>query len=62
MSPSEPEVLGYDYPEVAQAVGKSEQKCRRLAARARQHVEARSPRFTDKLRHLTSRGTLARDL
>jgi len=27
-------------------VGKSEQNCRQLAARARRHVEAGSPRFT----------------
>lgn len=40
------EVFGYDYPEIAQTVRKSEQNSRQLAARARQHIEARRPRFT----------------
>ncbi len=38
------EVFGYDYADVAQAVGKSEQNCRQIATRARHHVEARQPR------------------
>jgi RNA polymerase sigma-70 factor (ECF subfamily) len=40
------EVFGYDYPALARTVGKSEQNRRQLAARARRHVEAGSPRFT----------------
>ncbi len=40
------EIFGYDYPTIARTVGKSEQNCRQLAARARRHVEAGSPRFT----------------
>jgi RNA polymerase sigma-70 factor, ECF subfamily len=39
------EVFGCDYPEIADAVGKSEQNCRQLATRARRHVDARRPRF-----------------
>jgi RNA polymerase sigma-70 factor (ECF subfamily) len=39
------EVFAYDYADVAQAVGKSEQNCRQIATRARHHVEARQPRF-----------------
>ncbi|MGZ4306775.1 MAG: RNA polymerase sigma-70 factor [Solirubrobacteraceae bacterium] len=40
------EVFGYEHAEIAAVVGKTEQNCRQLAARARQHVEARRPRFT----------------
>jgi len=39
------EVFGYDYAEVAQIVGKSEQNCRQIFARARQHIGDRRPRF-----------------
>jgi RNA polymerase sigma-70 factor, ECF subfamily len=39
------EVFGCDYPEIADAVGKSEQNCRQIATRARRHVEDRTPRF-----------------
>jgi RNA polymerase sigma-70 factor, ECF subfamily len=39
------EVFGYGYAEIADLVGKSEDNCRQIAARARRHVEARRPRF-----------------
>jgi RNA polymerase sigma-70 factor (TIGR02957 family) len=39
------DVFGYEYSEVGQIVGKSEQNARQLASRARRHVEARRPRF-----------------
>jgi RNA polymerase sigma-70 factor (ECF subfamily) len=39
------EVFGYGYDEIARVVGKTEENCRQLAARARRHVEARKPRF-----------------
>jgi RNA polymerase sigma-70 factor (ECF subfamily) len=39
------EVFGYGYDEIAEVVGKTEDNCRQLAARARRHVEARRPRF-----------------
>lgn len=39
------EVFGYDYGEVARIVGKSEQNCRQIFARARQHIGGRRPRF-----------------
>ena len=39
------EVFGYDYPDVAEVVGKSEANCRQIAHRAKEHVEARRPRF-----------------
>jgi len=39
------EVFGYPYDEIARVVGKTEDNCRQLAARARRHVEARKPRF-----------------
>ena len=39
------EVFGYDYAEVARIVGKSEQNCRQIYARARQHIGDRRPRF-----------------
>ncbi len=35
------EVFGYDYPQIAEAVGKREENCRQIAARARKHLEAR---------------------
>jgi RNA polymerase sigma-70 factor (ECF subfamily) len=39
------EVFGYGYGEIAGLVGKSQDNCRQIAARARRHVEARRPRF-----------------
>ena len=39
------EVFEYDYPEVAQVVGKSEENCRQIAVRARRQVQAGRPRF-----------------
>jgi RNA polymerase sigma-70 factor, ECF subfamily len=39
------EVFGYPYAEIAGLVGKSEENCRQVAARARRHVEAGRPRF-----------------
>jgi RNA polymerase sigma-70 factor (ECF subfamily) len=39
------EVFGYEYPQIAEAVGRREENCRQIAARARRHVEARRTRF-----------------
>src|ERR687889_383123 len=39
------EVFGYDYDEIAETVGKSADNCRQIAHRAKQHIEARRPRF-----------------
>jgi RNA polymerase sigma-70 factor (TIGR02957 family) len=39
------DVFGYDYGEVAEIVGKSEDNARQLAARARRHVDEGRPRF-----------------
>ncbi|WP_433241770.1 RNA polymerase sigma factor SigJ [Streptosporangium sp. CA-135522] len=39
------DVFGATFDEVAQAVGRSPAACRQLAARARKHVSARTPRF-----------------
>src|SRR5215468_9539106 len=39
------EVFGYDFPEVASAVGRSEAACRQLAVRARRHMDDGRPRF-----------------
>jgi RNA polymerase sigma-70 factor (TIGR02957 family) len=39
------DVFGYDYAQIADIVGKSEDNARQLAARARRHVEERKPRF-----------------
>lgn len=39
------EVFGFDFPEVASAVGRSEAACRQLAARARRHMRDGRPRF-----------------
>jgi RNA polymerase sigma-70 factor (TIGR02957 family) len=39
------EAFDYGYDEIAEIVGKSEDNCRQLAARARRHVEERRPRF-----------------
>ncbi|MGR4878531.1 RNA polymerase sigma-70 factor [Streptomyces sp. LARHCF249] len=40
------EVFGYSYAEIAEVVGKSEAAVRQSAHRAREHVQARRPRFT----------------
>jgi RNA polymerase sigma-70 factor (ECF subfamily) len=39
------DVFDYDYPEIAEIIGKSEANVRQLASRARRHVEERRPRF-----------------
>jgi RNA polymerase sigma-70 factor (ECF subfamily) len=39
------EVFGFNFPEIASAVGRSEAACRQLAVRARGHMEAGRPRF-----------------
>ncbi|MFG2469079.1 RNA polymerase sigma-70 factor [Streptomyces canus] len=39
------DVFDFDFPEVASAVGRSEQACRQLASRARRHMAAGRPRF-----------------
>jgi RNA polymerase sigma-70 factor (ECF subfamily) len=39
------EVFGFDYADVASAVNRTPAACRQLAARAREHMEARRPRF-----------------
>lgn len=39
------EVFEYDYPEIAQIVGKSAQNCRQILRRSRQHITAQRPRF-----------------
>jgi RNA polymerase sigma-70 factor, ECF subfamily len=39
------EVFGFDFGEIASAVGRSEAACRQLAVRARRHVDAGRPRF-----------------
>jgi RNA polymerase sigma-70 factor, ECF subfamily len=39
------EVLGFDFPEIASAVGRSEVACRQLAVRARRHMDEGRPRF-----------------
>ena len=39
------EVFGYDYGEIAEVVGKSEDNCRQIAVRARRHVQDGQPRF-----------------
>jgi RNA polymerase sigma-70 factor (ECF subfamily) len=39
------DVFDYGYDEVAEIVGKSEDNCRQLAARARRHIEENRPRF-----------------
>ncbi len=40
------EVFGFDFPEVASAVGRSEPACRQLVVRARRHMNAGRPRFS----------------
>jgi RNA polymerase sigma-70 factor (TIGR02957 family) len=39
------EVFDYPYPEIADILGRSEDSCRKLTARARAHVNQRRPRF-----------------
>jgi RNA polymerase sigma-70 factor (ECF subfamily) len=39
------DIFGFDFEEVANAVGKSPANARQIAVRARKHVEARRPRF-----------------
>ncbi|NUP50382.1 MAG: RNA polymerase sigma-70 factor [Catenulispora sp.] len=39
------EVFGFDIPAVAAAIGRSEAACRKLATRARHHMDAGRPRF-----------------
>jgi RNA polymerase sigma-70 factor (ECF subfamily) len=39
------DVFDYDYRQIAGIVGKSEQNCRQLAARARRQIDERRPRF-----------------
>jgi RNA polymerase sigma-70 factor (ECF subfamily) len=40
------EVFSFDYPQVAEALGRSEAACRQLVSRARSHIADRRPRFT----------------
>src|ERR687897_3114448 len=39
------DVFDYDYPQVAEIIGKSQDNVRQLATRARRHLEQRRPRF-----------------
>jgi RNA polymerase sigma-70 factor (ECF subfamily) len=39
------EVFGYDYPELAAVLDRTEVSCRQLVARAKKHVQADAPRF-----------------
>jgi RNA polymerase sigma-70 factor (ECF subfamily) len=39
------EVFAYEYDEIAEVVGKSEDNCRQIAVRARRHVQDGKPRF-----------------
>jgi RNA polymerase sigma-70 factor (ECF subfamily) len=39
------EAFGFSFPEIASAVGRSEEACRQLAVRARRHMDAGRPRF-----------------
>jgi RNA polymerase sigma-70 factor (ECF subfamily) len=50
------EVFEFDYPQIAGILGKTEPHCRQLMRRARQHVEARKPRFDA---HVQQRDELA---
>ena len=45
------DVFGFDYPEIAEIVGKSESNCRQLASRARRHVADGRPRFETSRQH-----------
>jgi RNA polymerase sigma-70 factor (ECF subfamily) len=52
------EVFDYDYTDIAQVVGRSEDNCRQIAHRAKQHIAARRPRFSaspQKRREMTTR-------
>ena len=52
------EVFGFDHPEIAAALGRSAPAVRQLAHRAREHVQARRPRFDvdwDQQREVTAR-------
>ena len=40
------EVFDYSYPEIASIVGKSEDNCRQMVHRAKQHMKERRPRFS----------------
>ncbi len=40
------EAFDYDYPEIAEMLGKSEANCRQILHRAHQHLEQQRPRFT----------------
>jgi RNA polymerase sigma-70 factor (ECF subfamily) len=56
------EVFGFSYAEVAETLGRSEATVRQLAHRAREHVEARRPRFAADVRtrrEVTERFTAA---
>jgi RNA polymerase sigma-70 factor (ECF subfamily) len=46
------DVFGYDFAEVARIVGREEANCRQIARRARQHVQARRPRFDADVTHV----------
>src|SRR5262249_45097048 len=39
------DVFGYDYAQIAQIIGKSQDNVRQLATRARRHIKRRRPRF-----------------
>jgi len=39
------DVFAFDFPEIAAAVGRSEEACRQLAVRARRHMDTGRPRF-----------------
>src|SRR5215210_1404516 len=39
------EVFGYSYQQVAETVGRSQDSCRQLVARARRHLDAERPRY-----------------
>jgi len=39
------EVFGFDYPEIASAVDRSQAACRQIAVRARRHMDEGRPRF-----------------
>jgi RNA polymerase sigma-70 factor (ECF subfamily) len=46
------DVFAYDFHEIAGIMGKEEANCRQIARRARQHIQARRPRFDpDPLHH-----------
>jgi RNA polymerase sigma-70 factor, ECF subfamily len=46
------EVFGYPYEQVAETVGRSQDSCRQLVARARRHLDAERPRYeVDAARH-----------